>query len=391
MKSRINPITIAEAPIIAKIFPKVPCIAVTILSQFNAAAVPNDTAPAAIKAIPRGSATPVKARMAPTARSAPPTIPLKSFRTGSILFFIASQSIGSETTIPTAPAAIIAIPRGILTPVKARIAPIPNKAPLTIVVIVLIVSSKSPFIDSQLRATAEARETAPAAMRPIPRGMLAPVKARIAPNASNPPPTIDSNVVIVVRIGSDKLSQFRATAVARPTAPAAIKAIPRGISTPVKANNAPIANNPPLTIPVRIDNVLSKSPSRNFQFIVAAVARDTAPNTIRAAPRPTFTPVNARKAPIARENPPMTLVTVVSTSASLSDIVSQFAAIEWTRLTAPTAIKPNPRGIFAPVTSKIVPIANKKPPTIASISERESVIILVISSTLVSIASPIKS
>ena len=360
-------------------------------SQLRATPETSDTAPAAISAIPRGNATPDRAKIAPTAiRAAPTAIPI-SFNTPLTFCVNDFQLREAVAIIPTAPAAIIAIPRGVATPVKARIAPIPIKAPLTIEVMVEIEPLRSPVIESQLRATADTRDTAPAAIMPIPRGMFTPVKARIAPKVSNALPTIASRVPIALRIGSDKESQLRPTAVARPTAPAAMRAIPRGMFTPVKANKAPIASNAPLTIPVRIDRAFDKSPLRNFQLIVAAVASETAPATMRPAPRGTFTPENTRKAPIANRNPPRTPVISVSVFANLSDIPFQFSAIVAANPTAPTAISPRPKGIFAPVTTRIVPIANRNPLITAVISLIAPSIISTISSTLVLTRSPRKS
>ena len=172
----------------------------------------------------------------------------------------------------------------------------------------------------QFNATADTRDTAPAAIMPTPRGIFAPVNARIAPKVRSAPPTMLSRRPIALRMGSDILSQFKPIAVTRPTAPAAISAIPRGTSTPVKANSAPIANNAPLTIPVRIDSAFLMSPLRNFQLIAAAVTKAAAPATIRAAPSGTFTPENARNAPIASRKPPRTPVINVSTFANRSDI-----------------------------------------------------------------------
>ena len=146
------------------------------------------------------------------------------------------------------------------------------------------------------------------------------MKARIAPRASNAPPTIPSNSPMVLRNGSDMESQLSPIEVASPTAPATINAIPKGASTPVKANSAPIASKAPLTIPVRIERAFFKSPFKNFQLIATAVPSATAPATMRPAPRGTLTPENARKAPIASKNPARILVTVVKVFASLSDI-----------------------------------------------------------------------
>ena len=391
VRQRMTPRASIAAPATMPISLSTPLILLTMESQLRATPATRDTAPAAISAIPSGNATPVNARIAPTAiRAAPTAIPI-SFRTALIFSVIAPQLREAVAIIPTAPAAIIAIPSGVATPVRARIAPIPIKAPLTIEVIVEIEPLRSPVMESQLRATADTMEIAPAAIMPTPRGIFTPVSAKIAPNVSNAPPTIASSVPIAFRIGSDMESQLRPTAVASPIAPAAMSAIPRGTETPVKANSAPIANSAPLIIPVRIDKAFFISPLRNFQFIVAAVARDTAPATISPAPRGTFTPEKTRNAPIANRNPPRIPVTSVSVFANLSDIPFQFSAITAASPTAPTAIRPRPSGMFAPVTTRIVPIANRNPLITAVISLMAPFIISTISSTLEFTRSPRKS
>ena len=301
-----------------------------------------------------------------------------SFKTEVIDWVTDDQFTAADAASPTAPAAINAIPIGNATPVKASIAPTPNSAPLTSAVIVEIVFFKSPVRESQFNTAAEARDTAPIAIIPIPNGMLPPENASIAPRARNAPPTIDSIVPIALRMGSDSESQFNATAVARETAPATIRAIPKGTETPVNANNAPNASNPPPTILVRFASAFFMLPSKNFQLIVAAVANETAPAAINATPRGTFTPPNASTAPMANRKPPSALVIVVSVFANCSDIVFQFSVITETKPTAPIAIKPRPTGMFAPVTTSIVPIANAKPLTTAVISSRASLIMLLI-------------
>ena len=391
MQTRIRPIAREAAPAIASIFVVTPFNLFTKLSQLRATAVPIEAAPANIKPTPNAVPAPVKARIAPIASAAAPTISKMFVTVFLTSFVIEFQFKPTVAANPTAPTANIPIPRPVATPVNARIAPIPSKAPLTIAVRLVIELERSPVRESQLRATADTRDTAPAAIIPTPSGIFTPVKASIAPKVNKAPPTIPSSKPIVFFSGLDIASQFKPTVVANPTAPAAIRAIPSGTETPVKANNAPIASKPPLTIPVRIDNVFDISPLRNFQLIAAAVASEVAPATIRPAPRGTFTPENARNAPMANKNPPKTEVTVVSTFASLSDIASQFEITTEAKPTAPAAIKPSPRGMFAPVTTRIVPIANINPLQIAVISFRASVIIFTISSTLEFTRSPIKS
>ena len=221
--------------------------------------------------------------------------------------------------------------------------------------------SKSPLSVFQLRATAEAMEIAPAAIKPIPSGIFAPDKARIAPKVNRADPTIASSVPIVVRIGLVIEFQFKPTAVAKETAPATMRATPKPTATPVKANNAPMPKSAPPTMLVKLDRVFFISLSRNFQLIVAAVAKETAPAAIKAMPKGTLTPENARNAPMASKKPPRTLVTVVSVLASCVLMPSQLAAMVVTNPTAPRAIKAKPTGIFAPVTTRIVPIASEKP------------------------------
>ena len=361
VKSKIVPIAKEAAPMIPKTLPIVPSKDSTMLSQFNATAVPSVTAPAAKRAIPKGMLIPENASIPPIPNNESPTAVAISVIVFFVLSVIESQLRTTAEPNVTAPAAIKPIPRGILTPVKARIAPIPSKAPPTIYSIPVIVLDMSVFSFSQFKATAAARETAPPAISAIPRGIFTPVNASTAPNANNAPPTIPVSVPIAVLIGSDIESQFKPTEVARVTAPAAKRAIPSGTETPVNANNAPIANKAPPTIPVSMDKEFSISPLRNFQFITPAVTNDTAPPAIRAIPRGTFTPVKARNAPIAKRKPAIVLVTTVKVLAISSDIVFQFTPIDVTKPTAPTAIRAIPSGIFTPVTARIVPIANDAP------------------------------
>ena len=76
-----------------------------------------------MRAIPSGTFTPVKARIAPRTREAMDTIsytlPIAPF----ICAFRVSQSSPAAAAIDAAPRAIRAIPRGILTPENVRIAP----------------------------------------------------------------------------------------------------------------------------------------------------------------------------------------------------------------------------------------------------------------------------
>ena len=106
-----------------------------IYSQFSAAAVASDAAPAIISAIPSGTFAPENARIAPITKAAVPSVirtcDIDARRRSSI----APQFSLITDTSPMAPAAINANPSGMFTPEKANIAPRARSAPLTYAVI----------------------------------------------------------------------------------------------------------------------------------------------------------------------------------------------------------------------------------------------------------------
>ena len=202
-----------------------------------------------MRARPRGIPTPVRHNIRPIA-SFPrePAIDLILENTPLIFSLMVSQLIATAVPRAAAPDNISPIPRGIPTPVQTRMIPIASAAAPAIAS-TLVVTLLSLFVKvSQLRATAVPRAAAPARIRPTPRGVAAPVKARIIPMAMEAAPTTRRIFVIVFLILSGIVSQFNPTVAARPTAPAAIIPIPNPVATPVRARIAPIPIKAPLTI-----------------------------------------------------------------------------------------------------------------------------------------------
>ena len=250
------------------------------------------------------------------------------------------------------------------------------------------ISSLKPF---QFKAMAAAIEAAPATMSPMPRGKPPPLKAIMAPRANIAVPTI-----VVIRVNGALTSltkpfQFRAKALAILTAPIAMRAIPRGTFAPVKANIAPTAREAPARIPVRVVRASVKGWSLLCQLMTAADTRLTAPRAMSAIPRGRFAPENAMIAPRASMKPPTIPVINASVFASSADMIPQLTTAVAPRPTAPATMSPNPRGILAPVKTNMAPTAKSAPETIAVISAREFSIMALISPTLIEIASPRKS
>ena len=362
-----------------------------ILPQFSATPATIEAAPATIRPIPIGSPTPVTHRMIPSTRSAAPTAIPSSFKkplTFSTRKFQLREAVAAK---PTAPAAISPIPSGVATPVRARISPIPIKAPLTSATIAIIFSFTVPVRLSHLRATADTSDTAPAAISAIPRGVATPEKARIRPRAIKAPPTIAVMSAITSFNCFGILSQAKAAALAIEAAPRAMRAIPKGINAPDTTRITPRASNAPPMIPIRVAKTSVSFPSRNFQLIVAAVASETAPAAIKAIPRGTFAPEKVRNAPRTNKKPPRIPRQIERTFASCSLIPFQFSAITATSPIAPTAISPSPRGTFTPENTRIAPITRSAVQRTAIISLIASLIIPTISSTLDETRFPRKS
>ena len=276
---------------------------------------PKAAAPAAISPIPKGSATPDSARIAPNANVAPPTIPPYDFNQDWIVVYRRVQLIVTVVASPTAPATISPIPNGSDALENASIAPIANKAVLTPAVISAAVPVNLFFSQSQL-SVATAPVT-PAANRPTPSGTFTPVNARIAPSAieaaliAPTTPFAEADTLPVRKF------QFKPIAAARLTAPAAIIAIPRGALTPENAIIAPNANSdPPITA--------STAPIASFtsalspsQFMPIMLTKPEAPAAIRERPSGTFTPLNVRIAPTAKVAP--LTIRPIRDSVSFSD------------------------------------------------------------------------
>ena len=170
-------------------------------------------------------------------------------RASLIPLTIEPQLTGFPVAKSLTPSAMRARPRGIPTPVRHSMRPIASLPREPAIDLILV---KTPLIFSlmvsQLRATAVPRAAAPARIRPTPRGVATPVKARIIPIAMEAAPAMRRIFVVTFLILSGILFQFKPTVAARPTAPAAIIAIPSPVATPVRARIAPTPIKAPLTI-----------------------------------------------------------------------------------------------------------------------------------------------
>ena len=231
------------------IFPRASLIPLTIEPQLTGFPVAKSLTPSAMRARPRGIPTPVRHSMRPIA-SLPrePAIDLILVKTPLIFSLMVSQLIATAVPRAAAPDNINPTPRGIPTPVKHRIIPI-TRAAAPAIASILVVTPFSLFVKvSQLRATAVPIAAAPARIRPTPRGVATPVKARIIPMAMEAAPAMRRIFVVTFLILSGILFQFKPTVAARPTAPAAIIAIPSPVATPVRARIAPTPIKAPLTI-----------------------------------------------------------------------------------------------------------------------------------------------
>ena len=245
-KTRIAPNIRRAVLTIAVIVPTLLCKAPTIASQFSATAVASDTAPAIIKPIPRGKFAPENVNTAPSTNSALPSSKAISETTCLILIVVLSQLIATVVAINAAPAIIRPIPSGIFAPENVNRAPITSRATESISKIPVILFCISVDMLPQLSATAAPSALAPTIIRPIPRGMFAPENARIAPTTNDAPPTSVNTCVIAPSNGPSSAPQFSAIMVAKPTAPAAIKASPSGMFIPENVRIAPRARSAPL-------------------------------------------------------------------------------------------------------------------------------------------------
>ena len=144
-----------------------------------------------------------------------------------------------------APAAIRPMPRTMPAPVRAKIKPVTNMSDAPIAMIFPRGPCSFADIAFQFKAAAVPSAAAPATMRPMPSGMFAPEKARIAPITSSPVPRIASVKVSAFFIFVGMVSQSSLSAFARPSAPTAIIPSPRGTLMPVNVKTAPRASKAP--------------------------------------------------------------------------------------------------------------------------------------------------
>ena len=226
---------------------RAPFVLVFRLPHFRETTVARLTAPAAIRAIPNGVATPVSANTAPMPRTAPLTVSMSVLRAPFVLVFRLPHFRATTVARPTAPAAMRAMPSGVATPVSANTAPMARTAPLTVSMSVLRAPFVLVFRLPHFRATTVTRPTAPAAIRAMPSGVATPVNASTAPMPRAAPLAVSTSVLRAPFVLVFRLPHFSATTVTRPTAPAAIRAMPSGVATPVNANTAPMARTAPLT------------------------------------------------------------------------------------------------------------------------------------------------
>ena len=131
------------------------------------------------------------------------------------------------------------IPSGMPTPVNTRRTPKTSRAPLTSEMIAAIGPPRYSVMAFQLTATVATSPTAPAAISPMPIGSATPVRVRMMPSTSNALLTS----AVIAPMGPCKavwiVSQFAATDVASPIAPAIIRPRPIGTFAPLKASTAP--------------------------------------------------------------------------------------------------------------------------------------------------------
>ena len=132
VKISITPRTSRAALTSAVIAPIGPCKRLVNVSQFAATVIARPDAPRIRSPIPRGSAAPEKARIAPRAKRAALTIPTTNPIGPSSVVWIVSQFAATDVARPAAPRISIPIPKGIFAPEKVIIAPIARSAALTI-------------------------------------------------------------------------------------------------------------------------------------------------------------------------------------------------------------------------------------------------------------------
>ena len=153
--------------------------------------------------------------------------------------------MATDAAIDAAPAIINPIPRGKFAPEKQSTAPMASKVIPSAIIKADNVFFVLSFTAFQFKATAVPSIAAPASISPMPRGMFAPDKHKIAPMARAKRPSTESTFVSAALRRSDIAFQFSLISVTSPIAPAAISAIPRGIFAPEKQRIAPSAKREP--------------------------------------------------------------------------------------------------------------------------------------------------
>ena len=138
MHTRIIPSTSNAPETIAVIIPIGPLIASTIASELRATAETRDAAPAIIIPTPIGI-LPTIQRIIPSARSAPPAIPIIKDNHAAISSGAKAACAATDETISAPPAIIIPIAMGVPTtpPIQSKIIPKASKAPPATPIIVV--------------------------------------------------------------------------------------------------------------------------------------------------------------------------------------------------------------------------------------------------------------
>ena len=290
--------------------------------QFGAIDVARPIPPAIKRPMPRGTFAPLNARIAPRTISAPLTNAVTAPIGPCIAVSMESQFTAASVASPIAPASISPIPNGMFAPVKAKIAPKTRSAALTIATTFPIGPSSAFSIEFQFRATVAASPIAPAIKRPIPSAGLAPEKVIIAPNTSKAALTSPIIIPICDFMVLVMVSQFAATTAANPTAPAIIRPIPRGMFVPLNTSRIPIARRAVLTIATISPRIPCKSVEIAPQFVLTASQIAIAPITISPIPRGIFAPENVNIAPSAKSAAPVNNSKIALRESSITPLKS---------------------------------------------------------------------
>ena len=263
-------------------------------------------------------------------------------------FVIVSQFAITVAARPAAPAISNPIPRGSATPLNTKTAPITNSALLTTATTPPIAPCSKVLIVSQFAATVVASPIAPATISPKPSGTLAPLNAKIAPKTNNAPESRPTTAPTGPCSASLIVSQFAAMTVAIPAAPTAISARPSGMFAPENRITAPITSSAKLkratTAPIGPCSIfLTVS-----QLAATTDARPIAPATINPKPNGMFAPENKIIAPMASNATDRIAVTTPIGPCSSFAIAPQSVFTAPQIAAAPKAIRVMPTGILAP-------------------------------------------